>query len=143
MERGSYFTEKRSGRSLAVWDFDNDGDMDAIISHLDRKGVPSLLRNDGGNGNHWLGLTLTGKNGEAFSAGAQVTVTAGGKKQVLVNQWGTTYLANNDPRMHIGLGIAKMIDLLEITWPDGSKEGYNNIETDRYITIKEGEGIVE
>ena len=65
------------GRSLAVWDFDNDGDLDIIISHLDKKGVPSLLRNDGGNGNHWLGLTLKGKNGEASAAGANVTVTAG------------------------------------------------------------------
>jgi hypothetical protein len=143
MERGTYFTEKRSGRSLAVWDFDNDGDMDVIISHLDRKGVPSLLRNDGGNGNHWLGLTLTGKNGEASAAAATVTVKAGGKKQVMVNQWATTYLANNDPRMHFGLGKAKKIDLLEITWANGKKETYNNIAVDRYISSKEGEGIEE
>jgi hypothetical protein len=141
MERGSYFTEKRSGRSLAVWDFDNDGDMDVIISHLDKNGVPSLLRNDGDNGNHWLGLTLKAINGEASAAGARVTVTSGSKKQVVVNQWGTTYLANNDPRMHIGLGNEKKIDVLEITWPDGKKETYNNIAVDRYITIKEGKGI--
>ena len=55
-EHGAYFSTKRSGRSLAVWDFDNDGNLDIIISHLDKNGTPALLRNDGGNGNHWLGL---------------------------------------------------------------------------------------
>jgi hypothetical protein len=141
-EHGAYFSTKRSGRSLAVWDFDNDGDLDIIISHLDKNGTPVLLRNDGGNSNHWLGLTLKGKNGPASAIGAKVTITAGGKKLVMVNQWATSYLANNDPRVHFGLGNTKQIDLLEIRWSDGKTEVYNNIDSDRYITILEGTGIV-
>jgi len=142
-EHGTYFSTKRSGRSLAVWDFDNDGDLDIIISHLDKNGTPVLLRNDGGNSNHWLGLTLKGKDGPASSIGAKVTVTAGGKKQVMVNQWATSYLANNDPRVHFGLGNSKQIDLLEIRWSDGKTEVYNKIDSDRYITILEGTGILK
>ena len=141
-EHGAYFSTKRSGRSLAVWDFDNDGDLDIIISHLDKQGTPVLLRNDGGNKNHWLGLTLKGKNGPASAIGAKVTVSAGGKKQVLVNQWATSYLSNNDPRLHIGLGQQKQIDLLEINWSDGKKEVYKYLASDRYITILEDKGIV-
>ena len=141
-EHGAYFSTKRSGRSLAVWDFDNDGNMDIIISHLDKGGAPVLLRNNGGTGNHWLGLTLKGKDGQASAIGAKVTVTAGSKKRVMVNQWATSYLANNDPRIHFGLGKEKQIDLLEITWSDGKKEVYNKIDTDRYITIMEGTGVV-
>lgn len=141
MEHGSYFTEKRSGRSLVVTDFDNDGDLDIFISHLDKNGEPVLLRNDGGNRNHWLGLTLKGKEGQAAEISAKVTVTAGGKKQVLINQWATSYLSNNDPRLHIGLGDQKKIDMLEISWSDGKKETYRNITADRYITILEGTGI--
>jgi hypothetical protein len=141
--RGPYFSTKRSGRGLAVWDFDNDGDMDIIISHVDMKASASLLRNDGGNSNHWLGLTLKGENGPAAAIGAKVTVTAGGKRQVLVNQWATSYLSNNDPRLHIGLGSQKAIDMLEIAWTGGKKEIYKNVTADRYITIMEGKGIIE
>jgi len=142
-EHGAYFSTKRSGRSLAVWDFDNDGDLDIIISHLDKNGTPVLLRNDGGNSNHWLGLTLKGKDGPASAIGAKVTITAGGKKQVMVNQWATSYLANNDPRVHFGLGNTKQIDLLEVRWANGKKEVYNKIDSDRYIIILEGTGILK
>jgi hypothetical protein len=142
-EHGAYFSTKRSGRALAVWDFDNDGDLDIIISHIDKSGAPVLLRNDGGNKNQWLGITLKGKNGPASAIGAKVTITSGGKKQFRVNQWATSYLANNDPRILFGLGQEKKVDLLEIAWSDGQKEVYNNIESDRYITIKKGTGIVK
>jgi hypothetical protein len=141
-DHGTYFSTKRSGRGLAVMDYNNDGNLDIIISHLDNGGTPALLRNNGGNGNHWLGLTLKGKDGPASAIAAKVTVTAGGKKQVLVNQWATSYLSNNDPRLHIGLGKEKQIDQLEINWTNGKKEVYNKIETDRYITIMEGTGII-
>jgi hypothetical protein len=114
--------------------------MDVIISHLDKNGLPVLLQNEGGNKNHWLGITLKGKTGSDISA--TVTVTAGGKKQVLVNQWATSYLTNNDPRLHIGLGNQKMIDLLEINWSDGKKESYRNIGSDRYIIIEEEKGVI-
>jgi hypothetical protein len=139
---GDYFSTKRSGRGLAVWDFDNDGDLDIIISHVDKKATATLLRNDGGNINHWLGLTLKGKEGPISAIGAKLTITAGGKKQVLINQWATSYLSNNDPRLHIGLGQQKQIDLLDITWSDGGKEVYKNIASDRYLTILQGKGII-
>ncbi|MEI6048353.1 MAG: CRTAC1 family protein [Bacteroidota bacterium] len=141
-ECSTYFSKKRSGRTLAVWDFDNDGDLDIVISHLDNNGTTALLRNDGGNSNNWLGLTLLGKNGPASAIGAKVIVTAGGKKQVLVNQWATSYLSNNDPRLHIGLGRNKQIDLIEISWSDGVKEVYKNITGDRYLTIQQGKGLI-
>jgi len=141
-ESGPYFSTKRSGRGLAVCDYDNDGDMDIFISHVDKTATTALLRNDGGNKNNWLGLTLLGKNGIGSAIGAKVTVTTGGKKQVLVNQWTTSYLSNNDPRLHIGLGQQKQIETLEIIWSGGKKEVYKNIPANKYITIKLGEGIV-
>ncbi len=138
-----YFKVKRSGRGMAVWDYDNDGDLDIIVSHVDLEATPALLRNDGGNRNHWLGLTLKSPKGPAPAVSAKVLVITGEKRQRLINQWTTGYLSNNDPRLHIGLGKAKMIDLLEISWSDGTRETYKDISADRYITIVQGEGVVE
>jgi hypothetical protein len=134
---GPYFSTKRSGRGLATWDYDNDGDRDVIISHVDLQATASLLRNDGGNSNHWFGLLLTGKKGPASAVGARVTITAGGKKQVHINQWSTSYLSNNDPRLLIGLGQQKTVEQLEIEWSDGTKDIYYNLAADKYITIKQ------
>ena len=138
---GQYFQEKRSGRGAAVWDFDNDGDLDIIVSHVDLQASPALLRNDGGNVNHWLGLTLIGGKGQASAIGARVTIKAGGLKQVAINQWGTGYLSYNDPRMHFGLGKAKIVERLEIHWPDGRLQVLEKLTADRYLTIRQGEGL--
>ena len=142
-DHGSYFSAKRSGRGLAVLDYDNDGDLDIIVSHVDLQATATLLSNEGGNKNHWLGLTLKGEKGLASAIGAKITVRAGGKKQVFVNQWTSGYLSNNDQRLHIGLGQQKLINKLEVKWPNGKQEVYENIKSDRYLTIIEGKGIVK
>ncbi|MCK4747234.1 MAG: CRTAC1 family protein, partial [Bacteroidales bacterium] len=141
-DRCSYFNTKRSGRAAAVWDYDNDGDLDIIVSHIDLQATATLLRNDGGNSNHWLGLKLVGKNGPASAIGARVVVTSGTKEQVLINQWATSYLSNHDPRLHIGLGSYEYIDQIDIIWSNGNKEIYSNPPVDRYLTIIEGTGIL-
>ncbi|MCP3929289.1 MAG: CRTAC1 family protein [Bacteroidetes bacterium] len=142
-DRGAYFKEKRSGRGGAVWDYDDDGDLDIIVSHVDLKTTAALLKNEGGNQNHWLGITLQGKNGPASAIGAKVSVEAGALKQVLVNQWATSYLSYNDSRLHIGLGKEKKVDKLIILWPDGTKETHEDVKADQYITIVQGKSISE
>jgi len=140
-ERCSYFSTKRSGRGAAIWDYDNDGDLDIIVSHVDLQATATLLRNEGNN-NHWLGLKLVGKNGPASAIGARVIVKAGITKQVLINQWATSYLSNNEPRLHIGLGSNKYIDEIEIFWSNGNIEIYTKPPVDSYLTIIEGTGIL-
>lgn len=138
-----YFKEKRSGRSAATWDYDNDGDLDIIVSHVDLKANAVLLRNNCNNGNHWIGLTLEGKDGPTAAIGATVVIHQGEKRSVYINQWTTTYLSNSDPRLHIGLGENPDIDRLEITWSDGSREVYPGPPSDQYIIFRQGYGIVE
>jgi hypothetical protein len=138
-----YFGEKRSGRAAAVWDYDDDGDLDIMVSHIDLRATPALLRTDGGNRNHWLGVTLVGAGGPASAIGARVVVEAGDRRQVLVNQWATSYLSNHDPRLHIGLGGSNRVDRLEIRWPSGATEVLRDIRADRYVTVVEGQGISE
>jgi hypothetical protein len=140
-ELSNYFARKRSGRAMAVWDFDNDGDRDIIVSHIDLEATAVLLRNDGGNRNHWIGLTLIGANGPASAVGARVTVRSVGHSQVAVNQWATSYLSYSDPRLHFGLGSAATAISIEIRWPSGAMESFEDVATDRYLTVVEGEGI--
>ncbi len=142
-QKNDYFSTKRSGRTVAVWDYDNDGDLDIIVSHIDLQATPTLLRNDGGNSNHWLGLNLLGKNGSASAIGAKVIVYSNNKQQVFINQWTTSYLSNNCPRVHIGLGSNDYVDKIEIHWSNGNKEIIDNPSIDRYHTIKEGVGIIK
>jgi len=141
-EKNAYFSAKRSGRGAAVWDFDNDGDLDIIVSHVDKQATATLLRNDGGNYNHWLGITLVDASGPAAAISAKIVVQAGTRRQVIVNQFTTGYLSNSDPRLHVGLGQQGQADQIEISWINGKKEIYQNVPGDRYITIIQGKGIV-
>ena len=121
-----------------MWDYDNDGDLDIIVSHVDLRGTATLLRNDGGNRQHWVGLTLRGTR-PATAVAAQVTVQAGDLRQVAVNQPGNGYLSFHDPRMHFGLGSHTRIDQLEVRWSDGGVDVCRDLPADRYVTIVQGQ----
>jgi hypothetical protein len=140
-ERGDYFRTLRSGRGAAVWDYDDDGDLDIAVSHVDLQATAALLRNDGGNRNHWLGLTLVGSGGPASAVGARVRVTTATRTQLKVNQWATSYLSYNDPRMHFGLGEEARVERLEVRWPSGDFEVLEDIPADQYVTLVQGAGI--
>jgi hypothetical protein len=135
---GPYFEKKRSGRAAAIWDYDNDGDLDIIISHVDLEAKAVLLRNNLKNENHWLGLTLEGEHGPSAAIGARVIVHTKNRSFVRINQWTTTYLTNNDPRLHVGLGDEAVIDQIEVYWSDGKKEKFPGPKVDQYMLLKQG-----
>jgi len=135
-----YFNTKRSGRAAATWDFDNDGDLDIIVSHIDLKALPVFLRNDIGNKNNWLGISLNGKKGPASAIGAKITLYTNNKVQVKINQCATSYLSYNDPRVLFGLGDEAKVNKLNVRWPDGSEDTYDDIDINQYTTIIQGEG---
>ena len=110
-----------AGRGMAVGDLFNDGKIDSVINVMD--GHPVLLRNVDSNRNHWIELKLTGSGKTPRDAtGTVVYVTAGGIKQRGDVISGGSYLSNNDPRLHFGVGAATKIEDVEIQWPDGKIE---------------------
>jgi hypothetical protein len=98
---------------------------------------PVLLRNDGGNANHWLGIKLVGIKSNRDAVGAKVTVTAGGRRRNKQRLGGTSYCSASDPRLLFGLGTGTKIDGIEVKWPSGEISNLKNVGANQYLTIKE------
>jgi enediyne biosynthesis protein E4 len=133
---GPGFEEIRSSRGLAVGDYDNDGDLDLLITNLD--GPPSLLRNDGPGG-AWLTIACVIPGGPAVPTGTTVTVTSGGRTQRRDIASGDSYASSHDPRPHFGLGTSEVADTVDVRWPDGTHTVRHGVPARRIVTIRKGE----
>ena len=125
------------GRGLAVGDFDNDGRVDALV--VDSEGAPLLLHNDSAPVGHWISLRLIGTRSNRDGYGAIVRVTAGGLTQTRLCHADGSYLSSSDRRVHVGIGGARAIDKISITWPSGHTDTITNVLVDRVMTFREGQ----
>ena len=137
---GADFLLPRVSRGAAIGDFDNDGDLDIIISNNGQ--APQLLRNDGGNANHWFQLLLIGTRSNRDAVGARVKVTAGDLVLYDEKKGGMSYQSAQDPRLHFGLGQHTTVEEVEIKWPSGELTKLTNIKSDQILAIEEGKGLV-
>jgi len=133
---GKYFDEKYVGRGSTFGDYDNDGDVDILLVNINDRA--RLLRNDGGNRNHWLRVEAKLPGGKSDAIGARVTVTVGKTRMIrdVVGVMG--YLSQGDPRPHFGLGAAKKARRVEIRWPDRSVKRLDNVPADQALTVVQG-----
>jgi len=137
---GPDFQRSIAGRGIATADYENDGDIDIAINN--RGDYPELLRNDGGNANHWLEILLIGTRSNRDGIGASLKLTSEGFVHVEQAKGGMGYMSASDPRIFFGLGKRTKIDSLEITWPSGQVDKLTNVPVDKIIVVKEGSGIV-
>jgi hypothetical protein len=130
-------------RGAAYGDFDNDGDLDLIVTT--NNGPAYLFRNDNGNRNDLLRLKLIGTQSNRDAIGARVTlIAAGGMHQLAMVKSGSSYLSQSELPLTFGLGRPGSIKevSLEIAWPGGKKESLAHVAANQFVTIEEGKGIV-
>jgi len=135
---GPGITAVSSARGLAVGDLWNDGRMSAVISNMNAP--PMLLVNDLRNGNHWIAFRTIGSKSNRDGIGAKITVKAGTRTLVDEVRSGSSYISNSDMRVHFGLGSAVKIEWVQVRWPTGLVERFENLPVDSIHKLKEGSG---
>jgi enediyne biosynthesis protein E4 len=101
---------------------------------------PSLLVNQVRSPNHWIAIKTVGTKSNRDGIGAKLTLKIGKRTLVDEVRSGSSYDSNNDTRVHFGLGAATRIDSLEIRWPSGLTEHFENLAIDRIHTLQDGTG---
>jgi hypothetical protein len=139
-EAGTALSAPQVSRGLATGDLDGDGSPEVLVVNMNA--APTLLKNFGPRGNALL-VELTGTKSNRSAIGARVTVVTGKFRQVDEVRSGGSYASQRDFRVHFGLGDADRVDQIEIRWPGGTVEKLGSVPSNRWIRVKEGEGIVK
>jgi len=127
-----------ASRGLAVGDLWNDGHQAIVINNMHAK--PSLLVNTVRSENHWVGFKTVGTRSNHDGIGAKITVHAGIRVLVDEVRSGSSYISQNDLRVHFGLGRAAKIDSVEVRWPSGIVERFSDLALDSIHTLTECAG---
>ena len=140
-ESGSGLALQHSSRGSAVGDIDNDGDLDIVVSNVGDR--IDILRNDGGDGSgNWINLKLIGSVSNRAAIGTRVLLTAGTSHQVREVQSGSSYLSQNDLRLHFGVGTQEMVEL-EIRWQNGTVQRFEDVHVNQFLKIVETDNRIE
>jgi enediyne biosynthesis protein E4 len=133
---GEVFRQDWAGRGAGFGDLDNDGDVDAVVSNVGQQAI--VLRNDGGNRGHWLGIRVAGRSSNRDGIGARVkVVTASGLTQYATVTTAVGYLSASDKRLIVGLGGDTTATLVEIRWPSGAVSRYEQVKAGQYLNAIE------
>ena len=129
-----------TGRGMAVGDVDNDGGLDLLI--VNRDGPANLLMNQVSNQGNWIRFrVLDRQNRDAYAA--TVSADVGPMRVSRDVQAAGSYLASNDPRVHMGLGEETSVRNVSVRWTDGSLEQFGNIEGGTTVVLRFGEGLAQ
>ena len=133
---GQIFRTEWAGRGAAFGDLDNDGDTDIVVSNVGQKAF--VLRNDGGNGPHWLAIRTVGRRSNRDGMGCRVKlVTQSGTTQYFEITTAGSYLSASDKRLLIGMGTDAAASSVEIRWPSGAVQRFENVKSRQTLVATE------
>jgi hypothetical protein len=137
---GAPITTPKAGRGAAFADIDNDGDIDVVVNNVND--TPDLLRTNAPAGRNWLLVKLVGVKSNRSAIGARIRAVVGKDVQTQEVRGGGSYYAQNDLRVHFGIGAAARVDRLDVRWPSGLEEFWADQAVNRILTLTEGSGTV-
>jgi len=133
---GKAFQQDWAGRGAAFGDIDNDGDIDIVVNNLGQRAY--VLRNDGGNRNNWIGIQTVGTRSNRDGIGARIkVVSASGLTQYFTVNTAVGYLSASDKRVVAGLGGDSVAKMIEIRWPSGIVQKFENVNARQYLKAVE------
>ncbi len=144
LEAGPGITTPFNSHGVAAADFDNDGAVEILVNNSHDR--PSLLKNLGernsGDQGNWILLKLEGTKSNRDAIGARVTLRVADHQQTQEVRSGGGYISQSDFRLHFGLGKATQADSVEIRWPSGLVQHFENVAGNRVVRIRESIGIM-
>ena len=137
---GAAVTASYVGRGAVRFDYDDDGDQDVLM--VQNNGPAVVLRNVGGPSAHWVTIELRGHAPNLDAIGARVIVRAEETDRMRYARTAVSYLSQEDPRLHFGLGSATSIEWITVDWPGnrGYRERFEPPGIDRFVVLGQGEG---
>jgi enediyne biosynthesis protein E4 len=137
---GPDFVKPRVARGAALGDFMNKGSQDVLVSVLD--GSPILFREKPPPQGHWLRIKTVGTRSNRDGFGGRIEVRTGNLVQNAEVRANSSFESASDPRLHFGLGAARVVDSIVVRWPSGKVDSIVNQAVDQELIIEEGKGVV-
>ena len=128
-------TDTHDGRSVALADLWNTGVLDAVVAN--QRGPLLIYKNTADPGNKWIEFQLAGTSSNRSAIGAEVALFWNGQQQVQEVSGGSGFCAQNDRRLHFGLGKDPQIEKAVVRWPSGKTQTLTNLAADQLYKVQE------
>ncbi len=136
--------DPRIGRGSAVFDYDNDGDLDLLVVNQHPRDPTTTLpdartllyRNDASEGN-WLKIQLEGLRSDKNGIGSRIELISDGQLLIREIDGGSSHMSQNSTIAHFGLGDATSVESVTVKWIGGGEQTIENVAANQLITITE------